>query len=169
MNEERTRLNFVFTPKDMAQMARIRAAHKLTSNTAAIRFALDFADADITLDGIGGAAHDAERAYRRLGGIIAKRKAFNYIAAALDTINAGVDESVHIIADAQAEAPIAYCGKSADLCGDIIPQAELDDGLAVDALCDACVGVWEANSAVTEAAPQWTDITADVHAGKYNE
>ena len=49
-----------------------------------------------------------------------------------------LDTEVHIIPDALADAPIALCGKSADMCGDVVAQADIDDGLAVDALCAEC-------------------------------
>ena len=50
---------------------------------------------------------------------------------------AGADAEVHIIPDALADAPIALCGRSADMCGDIV---DADDavGMAIDGLCAEC-------------------------------
>ena len=145
------RTTFNLTPDDKAKIAAIRAAHGLPTDTAAIRWALDFADADIALHGIGGAAQDAERAYRRLGEVFkannltlldmaGKRAEFKALADALDkvfAVAATPDTDVHIIPDALSDAPTALCGKSADLCGDVVDADEAVD-MAVDGLCEGC-------------------------------
>lgn len=48
----------------------------------------------------------------------------------------------HIIPDALADAPIALCGRSADLCRDVVEQRHAD-AVGPEALCDTCFCLWE--------------------------
>ena len=168
-----SRTTFALTPEDRAMMSAIRTAHGLPTDTAALRFALAQVTEDIDLGGIGAAAMDAERAYRRLGGLIANRKAFNESTAALIAANAGnecdcaaadaevhaqfkarhnadSDEYVHIIPD----TPRIVDGKRIALCGKAREARAYttidDDKPSVDALCPECV---EAKSAPHIAKP----------------
>ena len=50
--------------------------------------------------------------------------------------------ATHIIPDALIEAPIALCGRSADLCGDVVEQRHAD-AVDIEALCDKCFCLWE--------------------------
>lgn len=76
-----------------------------------------------------------------------------------DWIGADADTEVHIIPDALAEAPIALCGRSADMCGD----AETLDGAALlpsERLCAKCLALTPGGREALDGgsdAPEFTE------------
>ena len=122
------RTTFNLTQDDKAHIARIKQAHAFPTDTAALRFALAQVADDAEYLGIGAAAISHERAYRNL--LETQRKVRE--AATLTP-----DEQVHIIPNSLDEAATALCGKSADMCGDIVDADDAAD-MAIDGLCAEC-------------------------------
>ena len=140
MAKDTHRQNFMLTAPDRARLARIKEAHGLRTDTDALRRALALADEDVALDGIGAAAIATERAYRDMVGSSLTPDMPAWWAARHDEQRErdSAETAVHIIPDSLAVAPLARCGRAADMCADTIDEYDLPDGEPLDGYCADC-------------------------------